>query len=120
MWPYLLAALWLLWKALRTGPGKDTTDRLTKSQRLVRTEAIQWVLDAGKDLLRPVADFAGNLLGAHTAKDPLLAAYSDFLSVAKEAGRSEEPHETPMEFGEALASFFGSLSADHFCVQRLL
>ncbi len=117
---FCLAALWLLWKALKNRAGKDTTEPSDEvSSDWSGQRAIQWVLDAGKDLLASVADFAGNLFGGtYTPKDPLLAAYSDFLSVAKEAGRKREPHETPMEFGEALASLLPGVSPQIISVSK--
>lgn len=98
-------ALWLLWKAMKNRSDKnsmDTDDEVSSDWS--RQKALKWVLDAGKDLMNSVADFARDLLGKNNIpKDPVLAAYYDFLQVAREAGRGRESHETPMEFGEAFA-----------------
>jgi hypothetical protein len=115
-----ILALWLLWRAMKNRSGKDSRDTDDEvSSDWSRQKALKWVLDAGKDLMNSVADFARNLLGTNNVpKDPLLAAYYDFLKVAKESGRSREPHETPMEFGEAFAAFLPGVSPEILSVSQ--
>jgi hypothetical protein len=115
-----ILALWLLWRAMKNRSGKDSRDTDDEvSSDWSRQKALKWVLDAGKDLMNSIADFARNLLGTNNVpKDPLLATYYDFLKVAKESGRDREPHETPMEFGEAFAAFLPGVSPEILSVSR--
>ena len=115
-----LLALWLLWRILRNRSDKAFhEDSDETSSDWSRQKALRWVLDTGKDLLASAADSAGKLLGARTTiRDPLLSAYSEFLSIAQKAGRKREPHETPMEFGESLASLISPVSTEVLRVSR--
>lgn len=102
-----LAFIRLLWTMLERYSSRRGAPEVaeTRSSEWSTSKAARWAAAKARELVAPLADLLSGGFGrARNPVDPLVSMYSEFLSLAAEAGHSRTASETPLEFARALAS----------------